>query len=167
MEAIATGKLAPERRKGGRDYGRVFTGLLFALFVLALLMAIMVGTGVYRSLYDMRTETDEARLSLSLVANDVRANDAVDAVAVGSGPEGRSLVLVERLDSGTYETRLYLYQGNIVEEYSLADAPYTPERATQIAPSGTFDFSYAGGLLTITTDQGTADVALRSVRGGA
>lgn len=148
------------------DNSHAFTAVLFALFLFTLLLAILAGTNVYGALNNLRNDADTTRLSLNLVANTVRANDAVDSVAVGEGPEGKSLVLVERLESGNYETRIYLYEGYIVEEYSLAEAQYTPERATQIAPSSTFDFTYAHGLLTIITDKGNADIALRSIGGG-
>lgn len=152
-----------KRSQAAGSSGHMFTALLFALFVIALLLAVVAGTNVYRNLNDVRSGADEARLGLTLLANNVRANDAADAIAAGTGPEGRSLVLVERLDSGTYETRIYRHKGNIVEEYALADAAYTPEKAVVICPSDVFDFSYGNGLLTITTDQGSADVALRSV----
>ena len=99
--------------------------------------------------------------------SNVRAADAVDAIGTGQGPEGRSLVLTERLDSGTFETRIYAYQGSIVEEYTLADAAYTPERATPIVNSELFAFTYENGLLTVDTDDGSVQIALRSVRGGA
>ena len=152
-----------KRSQAAGSSGHMFTALLFALFVIALLLAIVAGTNVYRNLNDVRSGADEARLGLTLLANNVRANDAADTIAAGTGPEGRSLVLVERLDSGTYETRIYRHEGNIVEEYALADAAYTPEKAVVICPSDVFDFSYGNGLLTITTDQGSAAVALRSV----
>ena len=152
-----------KRSQAADSSGHMFTALLFALFVIALLLAVVAGTNVYRNLNDVRSGADEARLGLTLLTNNVRANDAADAIAAGTGPEGRSLVLVERLDSGTYETRIYRHEGNIVEEYALADAAYTPENAVVICPSDVFDFSYGNGLLTITTDQGSADVALRSV----
>ena len=168
-----------KRSQAAGSSGHMFTALLFALFVIALLLAVVAGTNVYRNLNDVRSGADEARLGLTLLTNNVRANDAADAIgphavahlmdlaadaiAAGTGPEGRSLVLVERLDSGTYETRIYRHEGNIVEEYALADAAYTPEKAVVICPSDVFDFSYGNGLLTITTDQGSADVALRSV----
>ena len=152
-----------KRSQAAGSSGHMFTALLFALFVIALLLAVVAGTNVYRNLNDVRSGADEARLGLTLLDNNVRANDAADAIAAGTGPEGRSLVLVERLDSGTYETRIYRHEGNIVEEYALADAAYTPEKAVVICPSDVFDFSYGNGLLTITTDQGSADVALRSV----
>ena len=97
----------------------------------------------------------------------MRANDSKGAIAQGQGPEGKSLVVVEPLDSGTYETRFYLYEGKVVQEYSLAGSGYTPEKATEVTASDSFDFSYSNGLLTVTTDQGTAEVALRHMQGGA
>lgn len=86
---------------------------------------------------------------------------------MGSGPEGRSLVIVEELQSGTFETRFYLYQGRVLQEYSIAGTPYTPEKASIVADSDTFEFTYSKGLLSVTTDQGTSNVALRSAQGGA
>ena len=199
----ATGAAPAQKAYGGnprrheRDFGRVFTGLLFALFVVALLMAILTGTGVYRSLHQEGVTADNQRLSLTLLANDVRANDQIDAVACawvtesdvrttvaeGAGVldssvedteieersllDGPALVLRETLESGVYETRLYRYDGTIMEEYALADAPYDPEKATSIVDSTVFDFTYQDGLLTIATDAGTVSVALRSGGGEA
>lgn len=157
--------LRPE--EGDRDLGRIFTMLLFALLVVAMLLSIIVGTTVYRSLSSIQTTSEDTRLSLGLIENSVRSSDATDSVGVGQGPEGRSLVLIEHLTSGTYETRIYLYQGEIVEEYAISGAAYTPAKATRIASSQTFSFTYKGGLLAITTDHGTVDVALRNVQGGA
>ena len=185
------------RRQRERDFGRVFTGLLFALFVATLLMAILAGTDVYRGLNREGDAADNQRLSLTLLANDVRANDQIDAVAcawvteegvdmvVAQGREelglpeaagasdtrclldGPALVLRETLPSGVYETRLYRYDGVIMEEYALADAPYDPSKATAIVRSSVFDFSYGGGLLTIVTDAGQTSVALRAAGGDA
>ena len=154
--------------RGEREHssGRMFTAILFSIFIIALLFVIYAGTSIYRSLVSMQSAADDSRLALSLVANNVRAADATDAIASGTGPEGRSLVLVEHLDSGTYETRIYLYQGSIVEEYALSGAAYTPAKATRIVRSSTFDYSFKDGLLTITTEQGTVDVALRNLQAG-
>ena len=146
---------------------RFFTAALFALLLLTLLVGLWVGTAVYGNLNDMQTTTSEEHLSLNLLANTVRSNDATDAVGVGKGPEGKSLVLTQHLSSGDYETRFYLHKGYIVQEFAKASASYTPEAATQVAPASTFDFSYSHGLLTIFTDEGEVRVALRSVGGGA
>ncbi len=147
--------------------GRVFVTLLFAVLALFMLIALLVSTNTYRAVNNVRSSSDETRLGLSLITNSIRMNDATDAVGVANGPEGLALVLTEQLDSGNYETRLYHYQGSIVEEYARSDAAFTPEKARQIVASERFDFTYENGLLTVHTDQGSTSVALRSVRGGS
>ncbi len=145
---------------------RLFPVLLLLVFFAALLMALISGVSVYKSVTDSQQRNASRREGLDLVLNVIRANDAQDCVAVGEGPEGRSLVVVEELESGTFETRIYLYEGNIVEEYSVAGSAYTPQKASAICESQTFEFSYGHGLLAIKTDQGTAEIALRNVQGG-
>lgn len=166
MEAL-TSRGVSQGGEGGQNFGRVFTALLFALFILALLIAIMAGTGLYRALVDVRTQADTSRLATGLIANSVRAADSADAVGAGQGPEGPSLVLTERLESGTFETRIYKYRGAIVEEYALADTAYTPDKASHIVDSESFSFDYDKGLLTVEADDGSVQVALRSTKGGA
>jgi hypothetical protein len=63
--------------------------------------------------------------------------------------------------------RIYLYKGQIVQEYSVAGAAYTPDRAQPLLKSTSFDFELHGDLLVIHTDQGATNVALRSEQGGA
>ncbi len=145
---------------------RLFPVLLLVVFFAAMLTALITGVFVYRHVSDVQQANVERREGLDLIANIVRANDAADAVAAGEGPEGRSLVIVEKLDSGAYETRLYLYEGKIVQEYSLQGASYTPERANTVTESDTFSFTYSDDVLSITTDQGTREVALRYLQGG-
>lgn len=181
-------------RRREHDFGRLFTGLLFALFIATLLMAILAGTDVYRGLNRESEAADNQRLSLTLLANDVRANDQIDALAcawvteegveettaagrerlkVPSAAEsgarnlldGPALVLRETLPSGVYETRLYRFDGVIMEEYALEGAPYDPAKATPIVESSIFDFAYEGGLLTIATDAGDVSIALRAAGG--
>ncbi len=142
-----------------------FSIVLFTVFIVSILITLMTGTRIYRQLAVQQQSADDARLSLNLIANCIKANDATDAIAAGDGPEGNSLVLVERLETGTFETRIYLFEGKVLEEYSVAGNPYTPEKATVIASSETFSFTYGKGLLSITTDAGTVDVALRCIGG--
>lgn len=159
--------VSADRGKDGQSTGRLFTILLFVLFIGVLLLAFMAGTTVYKSLTIMDNKANEHRAALSLLANSVRGNDAIKSVGVGEGPEGESLVLTEYYQSGTFETRIYLYKGEILQEYTLAGTDYVPSRAVTVVPSDTFEFTYENGLLSITTDQGTSNIALRTLREGA
>lgn len=168
MEAVEAGSLSAQLRDADHaDYNRLFMALLFSIFLIALLFAVVVGVHTYSEIAADQTGTNDDRLALSLLANDIRANDAIEAVASGTGPEGPSLVLIERLDSGTYETRFYQYNDHIVQEYTLVGEPYRPTAATTIVKSYNFGFKYSGGLITLTTDEGIAHIAVRSLSGGA
>ena len=145
---------------------RTFTVALMAVFFVALMAGREAGVSIYRSVAGIQSSANDMRLESGLLANSVHVADAANAIEVGAGPEGDALVLVERLESGTYETRIYQYQGNIVQEYAIAGRDYSPDRAQVLASSTTFEFSYEDNLLTVKTDQGSFDVALRSKQGG-
>jgi hypothetical protein len=151
----------------GMGMHRVFAIILFAVFVIVDLIALVVGTHSYGSITEMQSRNDQLIMTTGPILSNVRASDAAGGVATGKGPEGHSLVLVEHDSQGSYETRIYLYEGKIVQEYALGGSPYTPEKATALADSSTFTFSYENGLLTIATDAGISKVALRNLQGGA
>ena len=142
--------------------GQYFTLLLFGMFVILLLMALWMGTVAFRTINTMQTSTDNARLALNSLQNRVRSFDEAGAFATGTGPEGPSIVFTYKLETGNYETRIYLYEGALVQELAFSDDPYLPMTATKIVETQTFSFDYENGLLSVTTDQGEMSVALRS-----
>ncbi len=163
LSKLSSVSTAAETEKRGR---KLFPILLLAVFFVTLLLALVAGVGVYQHVSNTQAANVARREGLDLIANIVRANDSKGSIAAGEGPEGRSLVIVESLDSGTYETRLYLYEGKIVQEYSMQGTEYTPGKASTVTESQTFTFNYTDGILSITTDQGTCEVALRYLQGG-
>lgn len=156
-----------KKKKGERSFSHLFMVVLLAVFFIALMAGLIVGVSMYRYAANTQMETGDIRVGTGLLSSYVKANDRADVIGVGEGPEGKSLVMVERLDSGTYELRIYKYEGKIVQEYSVAGTAYTPARAQALVDSSTFDFKTQGNLLTITTDEGIVNVTLRSSQGGA
>ena len=162
LDAVAEVQAARAPQGGAARAGRVFAVVLLALFLLALLGAVVFGTSVYRRLNERSADAADARSPLGVVVNAVRATDAPGSVERGEGPEGDALVLVERLDTGTYETRFFLCDGWLVEQYAVAGAPYEADGATWLAETGSFSFELDDGMLTVSCDAGTARTALRS-----
>lgn len=153
--------------KGRHSTPRMFTALLMAVFFIALMAGLAAGAMTYRSISGVQAANNDVHLQAGLIPNTIHVNDAFYAVEEGVGPEGRSLVLIESIESGTYETRIYLYKGSVVQEYAIAGRDYNPVNATPLFESETFDFTFDGTMLSITTDKGTSDVTLRSRQGGA
>ncbi len=158
---------AQHKAERGSGLRRAFSILLFSVFVVVDLLALVAGASSYGSITKTQQENDSRIMAIGPVVGAVRANDVKDGVRKSAdAPEGQALVLVRSDLEGTYETRIYLYEGKIVEEYALEGAPYTPSKATMLTSSSTFDFSYDDGVLTVTTDAGSAKIALRSRQGG-
>ena len=166
-------RLTPRGRTRGAQLaprGRVrsahlFTSILFVGFVCALLLALAAGVGVYRHIHATGSATERARLAGALVTNVVRSKDAEAAVSLDTAPGGgQSLVLTERLDSGTFETRLYLYDGELVEEYVPADIAYDPAHTEPLVAASAFavELDEDAGTLRVTCDDTTTFIALRS-----
>lgn len=156
------GHLAPRTRARS---AHLFTSILFLVFVCALLLALAAGVGVYRHIHATGLATEKARLAGALVTNVVRSKDAEAAVSLGTAPGGgQSLVLTERLDSGTFETRLYLYDGKLVEEYVPAGTAYDPAHAEPLVAASAFavELDEDAGALRVTCGNTTTFIALRS-----
>ena len=149
-----------------RSTSRIFTLLLLAVFFLVLMGTLAVGAHIYSAVSKVQSYTDDMHIQTGLLAGAVHASDAANAVERGEGPEGPALVLVETFDIGEYETRIYKHEGMLYLEYAIAGRPYNPKMATPLFKSNTFDFSFDGELVTITTDLGVSEVALRSEQGG-
>ena len=143
---------------------RLFTFVLMGVFVLVMMVCLVAGVSIYRSVAALHDETNTMHLESGLLVNVVRMNDMADGVQVAAGPEGDALVLVTRLDSGTYETRIYHYEGAVVQEYAIAGRDFNPDNAVKIVDSETFEFSYEDGLLTLVTDSGSYNVAIRTAQ---
>ena len=160
VSAFERSKRAGEKPASSHAFGIA----LFAVFFVIMMGCLAAGANIYSSVSGLHAQADDIRLQSGLLANAIRVNDAAAAYEVGEGPEGDALVLVERLDSGTFETRVYGYEGAIVQEYALQGRPYNPKNADKIVDSSTFEFSCKDGLVTITTDVGVCQVALRSAQ---
>lgn len=133
-------------KKHGAFWMHLYPLLLFAIIVLSLLFLVMTGTGLYSAVVDSQTRNREARAALSYLAARVHAADAAGAVSVGEGPEGAALLLRE--------------------EYGTADAVLAPQDAERIVDAKSFSVEQVRpGLLVVSTEYGSADIALRSGRG--
>ncbi|MBR0404709.1 MAG: DUF4860 domain-containing protein [Eggerthellaceae bacterium] len=150
-----------------RAPSQLFMLVLMAVFFIALMGGLAAGAGIYSAVVQTHSYTDDVHLQSGLLANTVHVNDSVYAVERGEGPEGPALVLVESLEYGTFETRVYQYKGTIFTEYAISGRDYNPTSATPLFRSDAFEFAFDGELLTMTTDKGTLEVALRSTQGGA
>ena len=148
-----------QERHGGI---RLMSVALMVVFFVALMGSLAAGASMYRSTVEAQEEANDLHLQSGLITNVIRYNDVAAALREVDGPEGPALVLARTLASGTYETRIYHYQGQVLQELAAAGRPFDPKGATPLMRTEQFSFEVHDGLLTFTTDCGSFDVALRA-----
>ena len=106
--------------------------------------------------------------STQYVATRVRQNDSLDSVTVEDFDGVDALVLGD----GEYVTRVYCYQGKLMELYSAREDALTPAAGEAIMDLDWLEMGLSNGLLTIQVldtrgEVSTLCLSLRSGEGGA
>lgn len=140
----------------------LFLMALFGLIVVALLLVLAAGVISFQSIRDDRTVANATRLDVSLVTNAVRAADARGAVSVQKGPAGDVLVITEHTAAGDFETRFFLDNGWLVEEYAVAGTPLGSTQVQRVSEAASFDAEVGHSSVRIQVDGHVGLVALRS-----
>lgn len=150
------------QRAEARNSSRLLSATLMTVFFVMLLAGMAAGATMYAATVHDQLLASDLHLQAGLVTNALREGDVAGAVHEAQGPEGPALVLERTLESGTYETRLYHYQGQVLQELAAVGRPYDPSGATPLLTTGSFSFVIEGSLVTFTCDRGSFSVALRS-----
>lgn len=136
-----------------------------ALFLAGFLMLVIFGAQTYRNTVGVQTGNNEMRATLSYLSAAVRAADVEGAVYTAETilEDGTDTQVLMLLDGDTgYALRIYCRDGNLMEEYALAEAALTPSASSVIGQTQTFDVKKDGGILRIRTDEGSVLLHLRA-----
>lgn len=138
--------------------------LLFGVFAVCVLAVLLTGARAYGRLTQRDAEAYDRRTVLQYVATRVRQADALDGVAVEEFLGVSALVLQE----GEYETRIYCYEGYLMELYVSREDPLGPADGERIMALEALELSLEGGLLSIaaTDEAGEESSLLLSLRSG-
>ncbi len=139
-----------------------FSLALFVLMLGCVLILAVFGAQVYRALTETQSRNNAVRASLSYVAACLLAADEDRAVSVKPGPQGDALILADAGQDTGYETRIYVYDGQLMEEYAEKQSDFDPASAQAVARTDTFTVMVDGPLVSVTTDQGTVRVYLHA-----
>ncbi len=152
--------------KSHASYTGLYTIAVAALFLAGFLMLVILGARSYQAAAAGESANMQQRALLSYLTTTLKGYDTAGAVQIS---EDASLGTVISIADGTsgYALRLYVSDGNLVEDYAAKDAALDPAMASVIAPTNTFSAEISeDGLLSVTTDAGTALFTARSEGGG-
>lgn len=143
--------------------------LLFGVFAVCVLIVLLTGARAYRGLTDRDRAAYDRRTCVQYIATKVRQGDARGAVCVEDF-HGENALRLNDSEAGCV-TRLYCYDGWLMELYAFADGELEPQDGERIMPLEGLELSLEEGLLTaeIRSGEGVTDtlrLSLRSEEGG-
>lgn len=139
--------------------------LLFGVFAACVLAVLLTGAGAYRRL----TQRDQAvyndRTCRQYLETRVRQADAEGCVRVEDFDGAETLVLADQYG---YETRVYAYNGWLMELYAAPGSGLSPEDGEKVMELEGMSPSLEGGMLriSITNTDGTELLSCLSLRSG-
>ena len=142
--------------------------LLFGIFAACVLAVLLTGAGAYRRLVRRDQAAYERRTCVQYIATRVRQADIEGGVAVEPFGEITALALT----SEGFTTRVYCYDGWLMELYTAQDAELEPEAGERVMELDSLELSLEDGLLTARIGRGgggtdTLQLSLRSGEEGA
>ena len=139
--------------------------LLFGVFAACVALILIVGADAYRRLVTRDGAVHNRSTSMQYVATRVRQAEGPDRISVEDFGGVNALALTDSLGC---ITRVYYYDGPIMELYTNIDNVLSPKAGEKVIEAGGLDFSLEDGLLTITVIdlEGGQSTLRLSVRGG-
>lgn len=126
--------------------------LLFGVFAACLLAVLLTGAGAYKRLNTRNEETYTRRTCMQYVANRVHQAARPADVMVESFGSGDCLSII---DQDEFITRVYYYDGYLMELYNSTSFTFSPQDGERIMEIGGLGLSLEDGMLTVTVTDNT------------
>ena len=146
------------RKRAGKSSISAFVALMvFALFTACALCVLLSGVGAYRRLVHEGQEHYARRTMNQYIAARVQQSGAGSCVAAEPFGAGDALVISEEIDGETYLTRVYSYDGWLMELFSLSEGEFSPEDGEKVLPASGLNVTQQGDLLIIAVTDGNGE----------
>lgn len=147
-----------------RSFSTVASLGLLAVFAILILSVLLGGAGAYRRLTQKGQQQFDSRTCAQYIATKVRqAPQGVQTAAFGNTD---ALVIPQTYGDAQYLTRVYCYDGWLMELFAPASGDFSPEDGERLMPAKELSFSVEDGLLKaqVTDENGGERTILLDLR---
>ena len=133
--------------------------LLFVVFAVCVFIVLLNGANVYNRLVKRDRYTYDSRTAAQYIVTRIRQSDIADSIRIEDFYGSDTLVASETIEGETYETRVYFYDGYMMELYTPADSEIYPEYGTPLLEIESLEIEEKDDMINIsvTSADGTAD----------
>ena len=147
--------------KKKESYSGLFIIGITAFFLGCFMLLIVFGVGVYRNVVEMQNRTNDLRSLSSYLLTVSKVGET--GISVEEGAYGKMLV-IEDGDTG-YGNRIYVYEGELLEDFGKISGKLYPDAAIRIAKTDVFTIEeLENDLLKITTSAGSVYIHMLEER---
>ena len=133
--------------KGGRKFDLLAVLLVLCVFSVTILSLLLTGAGTYKNITEKDQAAQQEQIEALYISNKVFQAHDESCVAVAS-EDGVQVLKISSEEGGEQHiTRIYCYEGWIMELYSDADYQFFAGDGEKITPADDLKFSVSGGLL--------------------
>lgn len=132
---------------------------ILAVFAVLILSVLLGGAGAYRRLTQQGQRQFDSRTCVQYIATKVRqASEGVQTDVFG---QAEALVFPQTYGDVQYLTRVYCYDGWLMELFTAASGEFHPEDGERLMPAKALSLSLEEGMLTVLlTDENSREQAL-------
>ena len=148
-----------EKTRTTKSIGDILSALTIAVLFLVILLLVVFTAKSYQHGVDSQYENDTQRIVCAYVATAVKDHDGGEVTPMDF--DGHPGISIADGETG-FAHKIYLSDGQLLEEYSRADMPVNPQTASKIGETSLFEIQYiSDNLLEIKTDKGASYVNVR------
>ena len=142
--------------------------MMLSLFSIAILFALLSGAGVYSRLTKQTQVHYDSRTTIQYIATKIRQASSSDAVNVSSFHGKDALCITQSIDNTDYITRIYCYDGYLMELFTIDADGFSPEDGEKILPAEDLRITCQDSLvvITLTNADGSARQLKLTLRNG-
>lgn len=131
--------------------------LLFSVFATGVFAVLLTGAKVYRTLVQRDETAYDSRTCSQYLATKLRQVPSPDAVSIAEFGGAEALVITQVIDGDAYITRIYCYDGWLMELFSVAGGEFSPEDGERILPASDMSVIQQQDLLIISVTDGSGE----------
>lgn len=127
----------------------VFVFLLLGIFAVLATGTVGLGAKAYRETVERAEAHNSARTAVSYLRSMLRAEDVADALRVETEQGVMTIALHSEYDDEAYVTRIYVYNGMLMEWFTEAEEPFEPENGEEVCSAESLSADWKDGVLTV------------------
>ena len=128
--------------------------LIFTVFALCILAVLLGGAQSYQRLTQRNRLTYDSRTCSQYLSTRMRQTSGAEAVSVAPFGDVDALVIRQQIGMDVYLTRVYCYDGWLMELFTGDTGGFSPEDGEKILPARQMTPSLEDGLLQIQLTDG-------------